>query len=88
MIDVTFNGELRSVGLREFKKRDGSNGYSYPMLVECGADSYQFDSTVDMYNAFVKGELKKGLNYDFKAEFEPRFQYNNFKIVAAECTDV
>ena len=88
MINVTFNGELRSIGLREFSKRDGSKGYAYPMLVECGADSYQFSTTVDLYNAFVKGELKKGLNYDFGAHFEPRFQYNNFTVVSAECTDV
>ena len=83
MIKVNFNGELRSVGLREFNKRDGSKGYAYPMLVECGADSYQFNTTVDVYNAFAKGELKKGCEYTFSAEFEPRFQYNNFNVVSA-----
>lgn len=83
MIKVKFVGELRSVGLREFNKRDGSKGYSYPMLVECDMDSYQFNATVDMYNAFVKGDLKKGLEYEFGAQFEPRFQYNNFTIVSA-----
>lgn len=84
MILTSFSGELRSIGLREYNKRDGSKGYAYPMLVECGADSYQFNATVEMYNAFVKGELKKGLEYTFKAEFEPRFQYNNFNVVSAE----
>lgn len=84
MINVTFNGELRSIGLREFNKRDGSKGYAYPMLVECGADSYQFNATIEMYNAFVKGELKKGEEYIFGAEFEPRFQYNNFTVVSCE----
>lgn len=87
MIHVNFNGELRSIGLREFSKRDGSKGYAYPMLVECGADSYQFNTTVDMYNAFVKGELVKGYEYIFGAEFEPRFQYNNFNVVSAECNE-
>ena len=85
MINVNFRGELRSIGLREFSKRDGSKGYAYPMLVECGADSYQFNTTVDMYNAFVKGELQKGTEYNFGAEFEPRFQYNNFNVVKADC---
>ena len=86
MINVNFKGELRSIGLREFIKRDGSKGYAYPMLVECGADSYQFNATVDMYNAFVKGELQKGTEYNFGAEFEPRFQYNNFNVVSAVST--
>lgn len=85
MINVNFKGELRSIGLREFNKRDNTKGYAYPMLVECGADSYQFNATVDMYNAFVKGELQKGTEYIFGAEFEPRFQYNNFNVVKADC---
>ena len=85
MINVNFKGELRSIGLREFNKRDNTKGYAYPMLVECGADSYQFNATVDMYNAFVKGELQKGTEYNFCAEFEPRFQYNNFNVVKADC---
>lgn len=87
MINVEFRGELRSIGLREFNKRDGTKGYAYPMLVECGADSYQFNTTVDLYNLFVKGELKKGYEYIFGAEFEPRFQYNNFNVVSAECNE-
>lgn len=86
MIVTNFKGELRSVGLKEFKKRDGTTGYGYPLLVECGADSYQFNTTVDVYNAFVKGELVKGSECVFTAEFEPRFQYNNFTVVGAECT--
>ena len=78
---VNFKGELRSVGLREFKKRDGSTGYAYPLLVECGSESYEFSSNVNTYNDFSRGMLEKGMICEFVADYNPRFQYNNFTIV-------
>lgn len=77
---VAFIGELRSVSLREFNKRDGSKGYGYPLLVESDGASYTFNATVDIYNNFVKGVLQKGMECKFVAEYNPRFQYNNFNI--------
>lgn len=78
---VKFSGELRSVSLREFNKRDGSKGYSYPLLVETEGESYSFNANVETYNNFVKGFLEKGMMCDFVAEYNPRFQYNNFNIL-------
>ena len=80
MISVKFNGELRSVSIREFTKRDGSKGYSYPIMIETTDTSYTLNTTVDVYNAFVHGQLVKGQKCEFMADYEPRFQYNNFNI--------
>lgn len=78
---VKFSGELRSVSLREFNKRDGSKGYSYPLLVESDGEAFTFNATVEVYNNFTKGFLEKGMMCDMVAEYNPRFQYNNFNIV-------
>lgn len=66
--------------LKEFTKRDGSKGYDYPVLVETSDSSYSLKSTVDVYNAYVSGQLKKGDVCEFSANYEPRFQYGNFVI--------
>lgn len=84
MINVKFQGELRSVSLKEFTKRDGSKGYDYPVLVETADSSYSLKTTVDVYNRYASGELKKGDVCDFSANFEPRFQFNNFTITDAK----
>lgn len=80
---VEFIGELRRVEKREFDKKDGTKGVSYPMLVECGADSLQFPTTEDIYKSFVDGLLYKGCECLFVAEYNPRYQFNNFVVKQA-----
>lgn len=77
---VKFNGELRRVEAKEYTKKDGSNGVSYNLLVECGADSLQFPTTKEVNDSFEKGYLYKGAECDFVAEYNPRYQFNNFVV--------
>ena len=84
MITVNFKAELRKVSLKEFTKKDGSKGFAYPMMIETSDSSYNVNTNVDVYNAFVQGKIEKGQVYIFQAEYEPRFQYNNFYVVGYE----
>lgn len=84
MINVNFKAELRKVSLREFSKKDGTKGFAYPMMIETQDSSYNVNTNVDVYNAFVSGKIEKGNEYIFQAEYEPRFQYNNFNVVGYE----
>lgn len=81
---VEFKGELRRVEKREYTKKDGTKGCSYPMLVECGADSFQFPAEEGVYDLFELGHLYKGAECKFVAEYNPRFQFNNFVVKEAE----
>lgn len=84
MINVKFQGELRSVSVKEFTKRDGTKGYDYPIMIETSDSSYVLKANVDIYNDFCKGKIHKGDICNFTADFEPRFQYNNFTIQTVE----
>lgn len=50
------------------------------MLVESGADSLQFPTVVSVYEQFEKGFLYKGVECEFLAEYNPRYQFNNFVV--------
>lgn len=80
---VEFKGEFRRIEKREYNKKDGSKGVSYPMLVECGADSFQFPAEEGIYDMFELGYLAKGTECKFIAEYNPRFQFNNFIVKEA-----
>ena len=77
---VNFNGELRRVESREYIKKDGSKGTSYNLLVECGTDSFQFPTVKEVEEEFAKGYLYKGAECEFVAEYNPRYQFNNFVV--------
>lgn len=77
---VEFLGELRRVEAREFTRKSGEKGTSYNILVECGVDSLQFPTKKDVYEQFEKGYLYKGLECKFLAEYNPRYQFNNFVV--------
>lgn len=80
---VSFYGELRRAEAREYTKKDGSNGTSYNMLVECGVDSLQFPTTKEIYEHFEHGNLFKGAECEFTANYNPRYQFNNFVVTEA-----
>ena len=80
---VKFNGELRRVVAREYTKKDGTSGTSYNMLVECGADSMQFPTTKEICEHFEHGNLFKGAECEFLADYNPRYQFNNFVVKEA-----
>lgn len=80
MINVIFEGELRNVSTRGFKKRDGSDGVAYNVLVETKDSSYLLPTCMDVFNDFSQGKIQKGMICNFQAEYEPKFQYNNFTI--------
>lgn len=80
---VNFKGELRSVASSEFVRKNGEKGTSYRMLVECGADSLQFPTEKEVFEQFEKGYLYKGLECEFTADYNPRFQFNNFVVKEA-----
>lgn len=80
MINVKFQGELRSVNVREFNKRDNTKGYAYPIMIETKDSAYTLNTTADVYNGFVRGQLTKGQMCEFSAEYEPRTNYHIFNI--------
>lgn len=80
MINVSFEGELRNVTVRGFKKRDGSDGVAYNLLLETKDSSYMLNSCMEVFDAFSKGEIAKGMMCRFQAMYEPKFQYNNFEV--------
>lgn len=75
---VEFKGELRRVERQEFTKKDGSNGVGYKLLVECGADSLQFPTTEKVYQNYQDEYIYKGLECQFLADYNPRYQLYNF----------
>ena len=80
---VEFKGELRRVESNEFTKKDGSKGIGYKMLVEFGADSLQFPTVREVWEQFEMGYLEKGMDCQFVADYNPRFQFNNFVVEEA-----
>lgn len=79
---VKFNGELRRVGAKPYDY-DGKNGTNYFVLVECGEDSMQFKTTKEIYEHFEHGNLFKGAECEFTANYNPRYQFNNFVVTEA-----
>lgn len=77
---VNFKGELRRVEAREFTRKNGEAGVGYSLLVECGVDSLQFSTVKEVYEQFEKGYLYKGLECEFVADYNPRYQFNNFVV--------
>lgn len=82
-MQVSFKGELRRVEAREFTRKNGEKGVGYSALIECGVDSMQFSTVKEVYEQFEKGYLFKGLECDFLADYNPRFQFNNFVVKEA-----
>lgn len=78
---VNFKGELRRVEEREYTKKDGSKGVAYSVLVETDNDSLQFGTTKEVYEKFKDGYIYKGADCDFEADYQPRFQFGNFRVV-------
>lgn len=79
-MQVRFDGELRRVEAREFTKKDGTKGTSYNLLVESGADSLQFPTVFAVHEQYEKGFLYKGAECEFLAEYNLRYQFNNFVV--------
>lgn len=76
----TFGGELRRVEKRDYTTKEGKNGVSYNMLVECGVESFQFPTVKEVFDSFTDGYINKGDNCLFEAEYNPRYQFNNFVV--------
>lgn len=79
-----FDGELRRVEAREYTSKEGKKGTSYNLLVECGVESFQFPTTKEVCEDFQKGYLEKGNMCVFTAEYNPRYQFNNFVVKSVE----
>lgn len=77
---VNFKGELRRVEARDFTRKDGTTGTSYNLLVECGADSFQFPTVEEVFDAFTDKYINKGDDCEFFAEYNPKYQFNNFVV--------
>lgn len=80
MINVNFEGELRNVTTKGYKKRDGSDAVAYNLLVETKDASYQLNTCMEVFNNFSQGKIAKGMICNFQAMYEPKFQYNNFEV--------
>lgn len=81
MIKKEFVGELRNVTCRGYKKRDGSDGVGYSLLIEVeDGSSYTLDTCMEVFNAYSQGKIAKGVQCIFREAFEPKYQYNNSNI--------
>lgn len=80
MFEVILKGELRNVTMNEFKKRDGSDGVGYNVLVEGLTGTKLFPTTVEVYNAFVQGKIKKADICEFDCVYNPNYKFNQLEV--------
>lgn len=83
---VNFCGELRKVTKEDWvsKKDPSVKGTSFYITIECLEDSYKFQTTNEVFTSFCNGSLEKGVEYEFLANYNPRFSFNQF-IVQKAC---
>lgn len=78
--------ELRSVNKgREFKRRDGSMDNNFTVLVESDGYSETFPTTKQVYDKFARGDIQRGDEVVLLADYNPRYKFNQFVVVDAEC---
>lgn len=77
--------ELRSVNRgKEFKRKDGTIGYNYTVLVESEGYSETFPTTEEVYKKYQDGYINKGDDVQLVADYCPRYKFNQFVVIDAE----
>ena len=78
---VCFKGELRNVVKgKEFSRKDGTTGCNVNVSVEVGGVPQYFASEEPILARFNRGEIEKGKDYVFVADYNPRWKFNQFVV--------
>ena len=84
-MQVRFYGELRGVkNLGEFKRRNGEIGYNVSVTVESEDESRTFVGNEELLRAYQSGVIQKGEYYEFVADYNPNYRFNQFVVVSAK----
>lgn len=80
MFSIDIHGEVRRLEEKKFKRRNGEDGVAYNLLLEGYGGTRVFPVTVDIYNDFVQGKIKKGDEVVLHANYRPQYQFNQIEV--------